>query len=168
MAKPDEKYVKRVTITVDVEVENRWENPNPLPTIEQVLAKWQSYCGGQLLGYKELPETFGAEMDFAVVATMVSMVEVVNIATEKAWVLNTSHIPEPTDTEHPPHLDFGNDHPRCDPHENGWTVYLTGEDERPCPEWFRPLMDVAVKNDVSFVVFDSAGNQYDDLPSYEW
>jgi hypothetical protein len=91
-----------------------------------------------------------------------------NLDIEQAWTLSTAHIPATLGPDHPSRLDFGDNHPRCDPHEHGWIVFLVASDERPCPEWFRPIMDVAVKNDVSFVVFDSSGGDVNDLHSYEW
>ena len=47
-------------------------------------------------------------------------------------------------------------------------MFLTSEDDRPVPEWFEPIRDMAVGLDVSFVVFDPDGQVDEDIPTYEW
>ena len=58
--------------------------------------------------------------------------------------------------------------PRVSTHKYGWIVFLTSDDARPVPEWFEPIRDMAVGIDVSFVVFDDAGQVNEDFTIYEW
>lgn len=85
---------------------------------------------------------------------------------EGALVLSTCHVPKPDPEEG---LGFrGPPHPRCSPHEHGWIVFLLTDDDRSCPDWFRPIMVEAVTQKVSFVIFDSTGQILNQLPSYDW
>tara|TARA_R110000751_G_scaffold32424_5_gene81567 strand:- start:212 stop:478 length:267 start_codon:yes stop_codon:yes gene_type:complete len=88
----------------------------------------------------------------------------VSIELEQALVVSNGHIPhaEAMDDFHPV------DHPRISCHQQGWIVYLSSADERPCPTWFRPIMDIAVAGDVSFVVFDDAGQVLDGVSTFDW
>jgi len=84
---------------------------------------------------------------------------------EKALVLSTSHVPEDETTDD---LGFTQEMPRVATHQYGWVVFLTSEDDRPVPEWFEPIRDMAVGLDASFVVFDPDGQVDEDIPTYEW
>lgn len=90
---------------------------------------------------------------------------------EYALVLNTCHIPDKFDGDRTHTLDklgFKPDMPRVSSHEHGWIVFLISEEYRPVPSWFKPILDLAVQEDASFVVFDSAGQVLNNLNIYEW
>lgn len=87
---------------------------------------------------------------------------------EKALVLSTSHVPGDSEVYTSCGLLFEDDHPRCESHVYGWIVFLTSEDGRDCPEWFKPIRDYAVSQDASFVVFDQDGGIIDNITTYDW
>ena len=70
------KYARKLIIEATVEVENWRDEDTPLPSPEQVLRKWREYCGGELLGYKDLAETYGDELDASVTVEMTSLKDV--------------------------------------------------------------------------------------------
>jgi len=86
-----------------------------------------------------------------------------SVQTEKAWVLSTSHLPS-----NRAFATWTQEHPRVATHRFGWVVFLVEEDAREVPEWFRPLRDLAVRDNVSFIVFDTAGTVEEFLPAYDW
>lgn len=57
-------------------------------------------------------------------------------------------------------------------HEYGYVVFVAGEPTEEAlaaePEWIRPVMLVARAADCTMVNFDQAGEQVDDLPTWEW
>lgn len=85
------------------------------------------------------------------------------IVSENAWVVSTHHVPHAN-----AFTEFCSSNPRYCEHQFGWIVFLSKEDERPCPDWLRNLMVAAVKEDVSFLIFDRDGQVIDDLPFYNW
>lgn len=67
------KYIRKIIIEATVEVENWSDEDTPLPTPEQILHKWREYCGGEILGYKDLAETYGDEVNASVTIEMTSL-----------------------------------------------------------------------------------------------
>jgi hypothetical protein len=92
---------------------------------------------------------------------------------ERVLVLSTRHIPDDSNIYEDEHLDFEIDMPRVSTHAEGWWVFLPSfeddpEDDPVVPEWFLPILDIAQKNDCSFINFDSAGQVLSALPTYDW
>lgn len=89
---------------------------------------------------------------------------------ERALCLSTFHIVGDHHVYESEHLGFDDvlGAPRVNHHDCGWIVFLITDDARPVPEWFVPIRDLAVREQVSFIVFDSAGQILDSLPTYDW
>ena len=68
---PPQEY--EVTLRVKVTVSNFSEEDKVLPTLPQVMEDWESYTGGEILGYKELAESVGSEhMDRKIEINLIS------------------------------------------------------------------------------------------------
>jgi len=92
---------------------------------------------------------------------------------ERVLVLSTRHIPDDSNIYEAEHLDFEPGMPRVETHAHGWWVCIPApeddpEDDPEVPAWFLPILDLAQKNDCSFVNFDNVGQVLDTLPSYDW
>ena len=90
---------------------------------------------------------------------------------EYALVLSSSHVPDKFDGDRTHTLDklgFKQGMPRVSPHAHGWVVFLSSQEDQSVPAWFTPILALALKGDVSFVIFDSAGQILDNLNTYEW
>lgn len=80
--------------------------------------------------------------------------------------LSTSHIPDDQWVD----PDFGE--MRSSEHEYGFTVYLShavdyeAGETADVPDWFRPIWDLAIKNECSMVNFDRDAQVVDDLPTF--
>lgn len=87
---------------------------------------------------------------------------------EKVLVLSTAHIPAEVALRQDVLWKDAPEAPRTCGHEHGWIVFLVIADDRPVPEWFRPIRDIAVAADCSLVDFDSTGQLLDGVPTYDW
>ncbi len=85
------------------------------------------------------------------------------MATASALILSTSHVPGPKDDT----LGFTSEMPRVQGHEYGWMVFLTSDDARPVPAWFRPIRDAAVTIGAAVVIFDTDGHVRN-FNTYDW
>jgi len=79
--------------------------------------------------------------------------------------LSTAHIPSP-------HPEFG-DEVRWTLHEYGWIVWvsqaaLEEHEQHTMPDWLRPIMQDAVKEECILINFDQDANTCNRYKTYDW
>ncbi len=83
---------------------------------------------------------------------------------EKVLVLNTTHLP----SRNPP---FGN--LRAAPHKGGFVVFVPPYlsevlNDRAVFHWLKPIVDTAIQNECTLILFDRDGNVDPELPEFSW
>jgi len=84
----------------------------------------------------------------------------------RTLTLSTVHVPSSNE-------EFASECIEVSKYECGWWASLSveglingGIDD--IPDWFRPAVEYAIKNDCSIINFDRDGPLYEELPSWEW